>query len=130
MSSGKSSMSDASNEARGWRLYIQDMIDFSEKVLSYTKGLDQATFIADDRTYDATLRNLELVGEAATHIPGTVRDAHPEIEWREIIATRNRVAHGYMGMDEDVIWDIIQTDIPNLLPALRDLLNSACEAHG
>lgn len=109
---------------------MQDMIEFSEKVLSYTDGLDQATFIADDLKYDATLRNLELVGEAATHIPRAVRDAHPEIAWREIIATRNRVAHGYLGMDEDVIWDIIQTDIPNLLPALRDLLNSAGEAHG
>ena len=123
-------MSDANHEARDWRLYVRDMIEFGEKVLSYTNGLDQATFIADGRTYDATLRNLELVGEAATHIPRAVRDAHPEIEWREIIATRNRVAHGYMGMDEDVIWDIIQTDIPDLLPALRSLLNSACEAHG
>ena len=123
-------MSDANHEARGWRFYVQDMIEFSEKVLSYTKGLDQATFIADDLTYDATLRNLELVGEAVTHIPRAVRDAHPEIEWREIIATRNRVAHGYMGMDEDVIWDIIQTDIPNLLPALKGFLNSAGEVHG
>ena len=99
-------------------------------MLSYTNGLDQVTFIADGRTYDTTLRNLDLIGEAATHIPRAVRDAHPEIEWREIIATRNRVAHGYMGMDEDVIWDIIQTDIPNLLLALRGLLNSASEAHG
>ena len=123
-------MSDANHEARGWRFYVQDMIEFSERVLSYTNGLDQATFIVDGRTYDATLRNLEFVGEAATHIPRAVRDAHPEIEWREIIATRNRVAHGYMGMDEDVISDIIQTDFPNLLPALRDLLNSASEDHG
>ena len=123
-------MSDADREARGWQLYVQDMIGFSEKVLSYTSGLDQAAFVADDRTYDATLRNLELVGEAATHVPEAVRNAHPEIAWRQIIATRNRVAHGYLGMDEDVIWDIIQTDIPNLLPALRDLLSSAEETHG
>ena len=123
-------MSDANQEARGWRLYVQDMIGFSEKVLSYTSGLDQATFVADERTYDATLRNLELVGEAATHVPEAVRDAHPEVEWREIIATRNLVAHGYLGMDDDVIWDIIQTDIPHLLPALRGLLSSAEEAHG
>ena len=123
-------MSDANHEARGWRFYVQDMIEFGEKVLFYTNGLDQATFIADGRTYDATLRNLQLVGEAATHIPRAVRDVHPETEWREIIATRNRVAHGYMGMDEDVIWDIIQTDIPNLLSALRGLLNSVSEAHG
>ena len=54
----------------------------------------------------------------------------PKLNGAEIIATRNRVAHGYMGMDEEVIWDIIQTDVPNLLPALRDLLNSASEDHG
>jgi uncharacterized protein with HEPN domain len=123
-------MSDANQEARGWHLYVRDMIGFSEKVLFYTSGLDQSAFVADDRTYDATLRNLELVGEAATHIPEAVRDTHPEIAWRQIIAMRNRVAHGYLGIDEDVIWDVIQNDIPNLLPALRNLLSFAEEAHG
>ena len=63
-------MSDANQEARGWRLYVQDMIGFSEKVLSYTSGLDQAAFVADDRTYDATLRNLELVGGGGNPYPG------------------------------------------------------------
>ena len=121
-------MSDGSHESRGWRFYVQDMIEFSDKVLSYTNGMDHATFVADGRTYDATLRNLELIGEAATHIPRTVREQHPEIQWRQIIATRNRVAHGYLGIDEDVIWDIIRTDVPNLLPALRNLLDSAREA--
>ena len=121
-------MSDGTHESRGWRFYVQDMIEFSDKVLSYTNGMDHATFVADGRTYDATLRNLELIGEAATHVPRTVREQHPEIQWRQIIATRNRVAHGYLGIDEDVIWDIIRTDVPNLLPALRNLLDSAREA--
>ena len=93
-------MSDASDEDRGWRPYIQNMLEFAEKVLSYTNGMDQAAFLADERTYDATLRNLELIGEAATHVPRTVREQHPDIQWRQIIATRNRVAHGYLGMDE------------------------------
>lgn len=118
------SMSDAIHEARGWRFYIQDMIEFSEKVLSYTDGMDQDAFIVDRRTYDATLRNLELIGEAATHIPDAVRQAHPNIQWRSIIGTRNHLAHGYLGIDDDTIWDIIQTDIPNLLPALRNLLDN------
>ena len=50
--------------------------------------------------------------------------AHPEIEWRRIVATRNRVAHGYLDIDDDVVWDVIQTDIPDLLPKLRRLLNT------
>ena len=101
------------------------MIEFAEKVRSYTKGMDQEGFIPDTRTYDATLRNVELVGEAATHVPRHVREAHPEIEWRRIVATRNRVAHGYLGIDDDVVWDLIQTDIPDLLPKLRSLSESA-----
>ena len=120
-------MSDIHQEERSWRLYIQDMIDFGEKVLSYTDGLDQEAFTAETLVYDATLRNLELIGEAATHIPSEVREVHLEIQWRDIIGTRNRLAHSYLGIDDDVIWDIIQTDIPNLLPALRNLLNTTNE---
>ena len=108
---------------RDWRPYVQEMVEFGERVVAYVGGLDQQAFTADQRTYDATLRNIELLGEAATHIPENVRDAHPEIAWRQIIGTRNRLAHGYLGIDDDVIWDIIQTDIPDLLPALSRLLN-------
>ncbi len=117
-------MCDFCEETRHWRFYIEDMIEFGEKVLSYTKGLDQGAFVADGLTYDATLRNIELIGEAATHIPGQVREAHPEIEWRSIVGARNRVAHGYLGLDDDVLWDIIQTDVPDLLPKLQRLLDS------
>lgn len=71
---------------REWRFYVKDMIAFAGKVQSYTKGLDQAGFVADKLIYDATLRNLELIGEAATRIPDSVRAAHPEIPWRMIVA--------------------------------------------
>ena len=118
-------MSDPREETRDWSLYIQDMIAFGERALLYTQGLDQEEFIGDTRTYDATLHNIELIGEAATHVPAQVREAHPEIEWRRIVGTRNRVAHGYLGIDSDVVWDVIQTDIPELLPKLRRLLDSS-----
>ncbi len=64
---------------REWRFYLDDMIEFSGKVLAYTEGLDQAGFEANEMTYDATVRNLELIGEAATHIPDEVRSAYSEI---------------------------------------------------
>ena len=98
------------------------MIKFAEKVLSYAEGLNQDGFIADGPIYDATLHNIQLIGEAATHVPDHVREANSEIEWRRIIGTRSRVTHAYLNMDEDVIWDIIQTDIPSLLPELRKIL--------
>ncbi|MYA97503.1 MAG: DUF86 domain-containing protein [Nitrospinae bacterium] len=103
------------------------MIEFCEKVFSYTDGLDQAAFVADSLVYDATLRNLELIGEAATRVPEEVCEAHPEIDWRGIIGTRNRLAHGYLGIDNDTVWDIIQIDVPGLLPELRKILNAKSE---
>ena len=117
-------MSDADQGMREWRFYIQDMIELGQKVLSYTEGMDQDAFIADGRTYDATLRNLELIGEAATHIPIEVREAYPEIPWRAIVGARNRLAHAYLGIRDDVIWTIIQDAVPKLLPALRNLLDT------
>jgi len=70
-------MSDAGR--REWRFYLDDMITFAEKVMVYTEGMDQAGVVASGITYDATLRNLELIGEAATHIPEDVRSVHSQI---------------------------------------------------
>jgi uncharacterized protein with HEPN domain len=110
-------MSDA--RKREWHFYLDDMIDFAQKALTYTEGLHQADFTARQVIYDATLRNLELIGEAATHIPDEIRSAHPEIPWRMIIATRNRLVHGYLGIDNDTLWSIVSDDVPELLPLLK-----------
>ena len=91
-------MSDDGGQGRSWHLYVGDMIEFCESVLSFTDGMNQAEFVADRRTYHATLHSLQLIGEAATHIPADVRDTHSEIRWREIIGTRNRIVHAYLGM--------------------------------
>lgn len=112
-------MSDAGK--REWLFYLADMINFAGKVLDYTANLDQEGFVANSLAYDATLRNLELIGEAATHIPDEVRSAHPDIPWRMIIATRNQLIHGYLGIDDDTLWSIIQDDVPRLLPMLKTL---------
>ena len=90
-------MSSADQGSREWRFYLEDMIGFRERVLSYTDGMDQNTFVASELAYDATLRNLELIGEAATRIPDGVREAHPEIPWHAIIGTRNRIIHATSG---------------------------------
>jgi uncharacterized protein with HEPN domain len=104
---------------REWHFYLDDMIDFAGKVLSYTEGFDQQAFDASGLNYDATVRNLELLGEAAAHIPSEQRDACAAIPWRQIVATRNRLIHGYLGIDNDTLWSIIKDDIPGLLVELR-----------
>jgi uncharacterized protein with HEPN domain len=120
-------MSDADQPPREWRFYIADMIEFAEKVLAYTKDVDQDTLVADPLRYDAVLRNLELIGEAATHIPGHVRAAHPDIPWRAIVGLRNRLAHGYLTISDRVVWTTIQEAVPPLVPSLRSVLNAATD---
>lgn len=106
---------------RAWAFYLDDMIEFAEKVLLYTDGLDQARFVASGLNYDATVRNLELIGEAATHIPEAQRNLYATIPWRQVVATRNRLIHGYLGIDNDTLWSIIQDDIPGLLLELQSI---------
>ena len=111
------------SEERLWTFHIEDMIDFTEKAITYCAGLNRTTFVANTLVYDATIRNLELIGEAATRIPAPVREGYPDIPWRQVIATRNRLIHGYLGIDDDILWSIIQDDLPRLLDqlgALRD----------
>jgi uncharacterized protein with HEPN domain len=97
---------------REWRFYVSDMI---------TDGFDLDRFVNSGITYDATLRNLELIGEAATHIPLEIREQHAEIAWRMMIATRNKLIHGYLGIDNDTLWSIIQTDVFELLSQLKKI---------
>ena len=113
-------MSDG--RAREWRFYLQDMIDFAEAVMAYTQGMTLETFVASELHFDATVRKLELIGEAATHVPAVVRDEHPEIPWRLVIAARNRLIHGYLGIDNDTLWSMVRDDVPALLPKLRSIL--------
>jgi uncharacterized protein with HEPN domain len=97
------------------------MIGFAERVIAYTEGLDQNRFVQSGLNYDATLRNLELIGEAASHVPQFVRHKYPNVPWRLTVATRNRLIHGYLGIDNDTIWSIVTRDVPSLLVRLREL---------
>ena len=105
--------------SREWRFYIDDMIEFSSYVLEYTEGYTQESFLDDRRTFDATMRNMELIGEAATHIPAEVREKYPSIPWRQIIAMRDQIIHAYLGLDNDILWSVIDNDIPELVQNLK-----------
>jgi uncharacterized protein with HEPN domain len=105
--------------SRDWRLYAQDMDRFAHRAVGYCAELDRGQFEANNLMQDAVLRNLELIGEAATRIPEDVRLAHPEIPWRQIIAMRNQLIHAYLGIDLDVVWDVVQVELPLLIQQLK-----------
>ncbi len=112
------------NIDRAWSFYIEDMIGFCERIQTFTHGISREDFVTEPMRYDATVRNIELIGEAATHVPASIRQAAENIPWRMVIATRNQLIHGYASIDDDVLWSIIETDIPALLRELLILRKS------
>ena len=107
---------------REWRFRIENMIEFCEKVLEFTTGMDEGDFFSNSVINDATLHNIVLIGEAARHVPDDIRTSYTDIPWVSMIATRNRIIHHYLGIDDERVWEIVRKDIPALLPQLRELL--------
>ena len=107
---------------RDVRLFLADMLDSIGKIERYTAGMDFARFAEDERTVDAVVRNLEILGEAARQIPEEVRHRYPAIPWRRVVGLRNIVVHAYFAVDLEIIWTIIQENLPMLKQALQRML--------
>lgn len=109
---------------RDFEVYLEDMREAIGKINTYTIGLSRDQFAPDDKTVDAVIRNLEIIGEAAKMVPESVRLAHPEIEWRKIAGLRDILAHQYFEVDSGIIWDILQNNLPSLARELGKIASS------
>jgi len=83
--------------------YLRDMLENAERALDFVHGMEFEEFFEDEKSTYAVIRTLEVIGEAARHIPDEVRDANPEIQWREIAAMRNKLMHEYFGVNMKVV---------------------------
>ena len=101
-----------------YRLFLNDIRLSCERILRYTQGLTEEQFLADEMTYDATLRHLIIIGEAVKQIPQEVREQHPAIDWKQIGRFRDHVIHRYFGINDEIAWDIVENKVPQLLVAL------------
>ena len=102
-------------------LFVDDMIAACEKIQRYVAMRPRSVFESDEQTFDAVLKNLEVIGEAAKRLPGEVKDSHPEVSWRDIAGLRDIIVHEYFGLDLDIVWDVVDKRVPTLLVQLRDL---------
>jgi len=84
--------------------------------------MDFDSFVKNEMAYDAVLRNLEIIGEAAKHIPDEVRRRYPDIAWREMAGLRDILTHAYFGLDDEVLWDIVQNEVPSLVDHIERIL--------
>jgi uncharacterized protein with HEPN domain len=99
---------------RSAAILLEDMRDAAAKIARYVQGKNAAAFLADEQCEDACVRNLEIIGEAASRLPEKFLSAHPEVDWRKIVGLRNRIVHGYFGVDFEIVWRIITFDPPLL----------------
>ena len=109
--------------SRDYRLFLEDISNSCQKILLYTQGLSYGDFIQGEIVYDAVLRNLEIIGEAAKNIPEDVRQGNSQVEWRKIAGLRDIVIHQYFGIYDEIIWDAVKNQIPKLLEQVRDILD-------
>ena len=104
------------------RFRLGHILDAIDRISKYTQGMTFNEFSQDSLTFDAVVRNLEIIGEAARNIPEDVRSQYNQIPWREMLGMRNVLAHGYMSLDIPTIWQTVTEALPTIGPMLEAML--------
>ena len=107
---------------RHWHFRIEDIIKAIDNIEEYTKGQTLDTFLQDKKTCDAVIRNIEIIGEAVSHLPNDFKHQHNQIPWQIIKDFRNKLAHEYFGVDLTIIWNTIQSRLISLKPELLKII--------
>ena len=107
-----------------WRddAYLLDMLLATRKVQQFTQGVTWNQFQGDDLLQNAVMRLIQIVGEAARKVSPEFKQAHPEIPWQGIVGMRNRLVHDYFRIESSRVWEVIEKDLPALIPLIEPLI--------
>ena len=108
--------------SRDENMYLLDIAESCEKILRFTQGMARQDLMADQKTYDAVVRNLEIIGEAAKHVSDSMRKQISGVEWRKIAGLRDILIHAYFGIDNNILWDIVKNKVPELRASVAGYL--------
>jgi len=103
-------------------LRLEDILEAADHIETYIEGFDYDAFIKDQRTVDAVVRNLEIIGEAVKHLPEEMTARFPDIPWRAIAGFRDILAHSYFRTEDSIVWDAAKNHTPPLAEAVKKLL--------
>jgi len=106
------------------RQFLEDILESIEAIYEYVKYIDFSEFKTDRKTYQAVIREFEIIGEAIKNIYQFLEKCYPNYPFREVIDFRNRICHGYFGIDFFVIWNAIYYDLPKLREIIQNILNN------
>ena len=109
--------------SRDWQLRIDDILEAIDKIERYTKGMDYAAWLEDEKTVDAVVRNIEIIGEASSHLPDDILERYGDIPWPFLRGIRNVLTHEYFGVDVEEVYQIICNDLPVLKQEILKILN-------
>ena len=107
---------------RDSRLYLSDILDSGIAILEFVKELSFEGFCKDRKTHSAVIREFEVIGEAVGKLSEELKRKHPAIEWQDIKDFRNLLIHEYFGVDLEIVWKIVQDDLPALMNVVREIL--------
>ena len=100
-------------------VYVGHMLDMARKAVTKTRGISRQAFDADENLRLALIHLIQVVGEAGRQVSRDFCASHPEIRWADIIGMRHKVVHDYLGVDEDIVWQVVTEDLPILVAALE-----------
>ncbi len=112
---------------RTHRDYILDILLSIQEIEEFVGDMNFEEFVRDRKTVNAVIRSLEVMGEAVKKIPSEIRDKYPEIPWRYIAGTRDKLIHEYHGVDLEIVWEVIEKEIPPLKPKFEKILKELKE---
>jgi uncharacterized protein with HEPN domain len=106
------------------RIFLKHILESIEKIEEFTKGISKNDFLASVQIQDATIRRLEIIGEAAKNIPNEFREKYTYVPWSEMARMRDKLIHRYFGVDLNLTWDVVKRDLPELKEKLKKILES------